>query len=134
MLWSSALLLSVVQSVTFVDIISYLLDRNILLNSYFVNRNYVFMAIHKLTAVQKKDAAHLHLDEVDLVAVLLQQFYNVSCIDEYGRCVVARMDAHDLVLVVLVEEDDDILFFIIEYAERCNSAAVESKLGHQVIL
>ena len=43
-------------SVTFVDIISYLLDRNILLNSYFVNRNYVFIAIHKFTAVQKKDA------------------------------------------------------------------------------
>lgn len=113
MFWSSALLLSVVQSVTFVDIISYLLDRNILLNSHFVNRNYVFMTIHELTAVQKKDAAQLHLDEVDLVAVLLQKLDHVPCIDEDGRCVVTRVDAHDLVLIVLVKEHDDILFFII---------------------
>ena len=74
----------------------------------------------------------LHLYEMKLVAVLFDKFHHIAGIYEYRRCVIARMDAHQLVLEVLIDVYDNVFLLIREYAQRRHRAADEPHLVHEV--
>ena len=69
---------------------------------------------------------------MELIPVLLDEFYYVACIDKHGSCIIAWMDAHESVLEILVHVNDYILFFICQYAERSDCSAYEPHLFHKV--
>ena len=68
------------------------------------------------------------------VAVFFDELYYIMGVDEYGRGVVTRMDAHELVFEILVHVNDNIFLIIGQHAERSDSAADESHLFHKVFL
>ena len=71
---------------------------------------------------------------MDFIAVSFEKLHNITGIDEYCRCVVARMDPHDLILIVLINKYDNILVIIIKNAERRDRPSVQSHFAHQILL